>query len=102
MTLAEFRDILLAADPQALHYKSMQNTNYTRWQEYGAGHLSGDSLYIDRKWRIQVDRFTKIEYDPVVDLITSVLDRDDISFGYLCDFEPDTGYVHHVWDCEVA
>lgn len=102
MTLKEFRDILLTADPKASHYKSVQAPNYTVWAEYGANDLIADSLREDRAWRIQVDRFTKIEYDQMVNAIEAALNRDDISAKYLIDFEPDTGYIHHIWDCEVA
>lgn len=102
MTLQEFRDILLTADSGALHYKSMKNTNYTVWAEYGEKSLNADNRREDKAWKIQVDRFTKIEYDPIADLIGAALDRDDISFSYLCDYEKDTGYIHHIWDCEVA
>ena len=96
MTLQEFRDILLAADPQASHYKSMQTPNYTVWREFGKRAIP------EQTWKIQVDRYTKIEYDPVVALITTALNIDDIAYEYLCDFEKDTGYIHHIWDCEVA
>jgi hypothetical protein len=102
MTLAEFAQILQSADPSATRYFSAQQGNYTVWQEYGADHLPGDNKYLDRKWRIQVDRFTKIPDDPVVDAITAVLDREDIAFSYQVDFEMDTKYIHHIWDCEVV
>lgn len=102
MTLQEFRDLLLTADPQAVHYKSMKNVNYTRWQEFRDKALIADSVRKEKVWKIQVDRFTKDEYDPVVDLINSALDRDDISYEYLVDFEPETSYIHHIWDCEVV
>jgi hypothetical protein len=102
MTLNEFMELLLTVDPNATRYYSMQQGNYTIWQEYGADHLPGDNKYLDRKWRIQVDRFTKIPDDPVVDAITAVLDREDIAFSYQVDFEMDTKYIHHIWDCEVV
>lgn len=102
MTLQEFRNILLTADPQAVHYKSMKKDNYTRWQEYGDNALTADSVRKEKAWKIQVDRFTKVEYDLIVNQISSVLDRDDISYDYHVDYESDTGYIHHIWDCEVV
>lgn len=96
MTLQQFRDILLTADPQASHYKSMQTPNYTVWREYGKTRIP------EQAWKVQVDRYTKVEYDPIVALITTTLNIDDISFSYLVDFESDTGYIHHIWDCTVA
>lgn len=102
MTLNEFMELLLTVDPNATRYYSMQQGNYTIWQEYGADHLPGDNRYLDRKWRIQVDRFTKIPDDPIADAITATLDREDIAFSYQVDFEMDTKYIHHIWDCEVV
>lgn len=96
MTLQQFRDILLTADPQASHYKSMQTANYTVWREYGKTRIP------EQTWKVQVDRYTKVEYDPAVALITTALNIDDIGFSYLVDFESDTGYIHHIWDCTVA
>lgn len=96
MTLQEFKAIILSADPQASHYRSMQTPNYTVWREFGKRSLP------EPTWKIQVDRYTKIEYDPVIALINAALERDDIAFDYLCDYEKDTGYIHHIWDCEVA
>ncbi len=102
MTLQGFRDILLTADSQASHYESKKRPNYTVWSEYGDDGLSADSIRQESAWKIQVDRYTKLEYDPVVDAIRAALDRDDISYEYSCDFEQDTGYIHHIFDCEVA
>jgi hypothetical protein len=102
MTLLEFRDVLLTADPQASHYSSMLKPNYTKWAEYGEKVLYSDGESDEKHLLIQVDRFTTIEYDPVVDAIRTAFDRDDIAYEYSCDFEPDTGYIHHIWDCEVA
>lgn len=104
MTLQEFRDLLLTADPAAAHYKSPgKKTNYTIWREYGAGAMAADDAHQETSWRIQVDRFTKAEYDPVADAIRAALNgHPDISFAYEIDYEHDTGYIHHIFDCEVA
>ena len=102
MTLHDFRDILLTADPNASHYESSKKENYTVWAEYGAKGLMADNRLQEGVWRIQVDRFTKIEYDPMITAINSALDRDDITFEYQVDYEEDTGYIHHIWDCSVA
>lgn len=99
--LTEFRDLLLAADPSSAHYQNQKTENYTVWAEYGANILAADDTEADRAWKIQVDRFTKIEYDPVADAITNMLNNNCIPFEYLADYEEDTGYIHHIWDCEV-
>jgi hypothetical protein len=102
MTLQEFRDILLTADSEASHYESMQKENCTIWTERGKKDVKADNRHFQSIWQIQVDRFTKIEFDPMVDVINSVLDRGDIAFSYSVFHEEETKYIHHVWDCEVA
>lgn len=106
MLLTEFRDIILTADPNAKRYGGKGTDNYTVWGEYGASSLHADNNPFGKVWRIQVDRFTKLEDDPVVAAIDAALNRDDIAIrDYLIDIERENGriaYIHHIWDCEVA
>jgi len=38
-----------------------------------------------------------------VDAIETALSgEDEITFQHLVDFEQDTGYIHHIFDCEVV
>jgi hypothetical protein len=101
MTLPEFSALLITADPTASHYDADRSGNYTVWAEYGTNDLHADSKKVESVWKIQIDRFTKIEYDPVAAAITDMLDENCIAYKYLVDYEPDTGYIHHIWDCEV-
>ncbi len=104
MTLEQFRDVLLAADSSATHYTSNSAGNYTVWAEYGDKALFCDDSRDEQSkvWKIQVDRYTKTPYDSVVDSIRAALTVEDISYTYLCDFEQETGYIHHIFDCEVV
>lgn len=106
MTLQQFRDILLEADPQAAHYVSTQLPNYTVWSEYGDRVIGGDASRneADKVLKIQVDRYTTIEFDPVAEAIRTALDGAGIAFDYLVDPEKDENgkllYIHHIFDCE--
>jgi len=103
VTLQEFRDVLLEADPDTKHYWTKAAGNYTTWHEYRSEALAGDDARIGTKWHIQVDRFTKLEYDPMVDVMGAALDAwVEIGYVYRVDYEIDTGYIHHTWDCEVV
>lgn len=99
--LKEFRDLLLTADPKASHYKPKQKENYTVWAEYGANRLTAGDTEVERAIKIQIDRFTKIEYDPIADAITAMLNANEICYEPHTDYEKDTGYIHHIWECEV-
>ncbi|HBV86885.1 MAG TPA: hypothetical protein DEF42_09610 [Desulfosporosinus sp.] len=103
MTLLELRDLLLTVGVPVYHYHaSKQTESYIVWSEFGTKKLNSDSQMKEKVIKVQVDLFTKTEFDPNVEEIDSVLDSDDISFDYQVDYEEDAGYIHHIWDCEVA
>jgi len=103
MTLNELRDLLLTVGPPVSHYHAhKQPDSYIVWAEYGRHKLIADNQTIASAVQVQVDYFTKTELDPNVEKITALLDTDEISFSYLVDYEKDTGYIHHIWDCEVS
>ncbi len=102
MTLEDFRELILSADPDATRYEGSRKGNYTVWQEYGMSPLAADNRTADRAMKVQVDRFTKVEDDPVAAALLAALDeRDEVAYTYLVDYEVDTGYIHHIYDCEV-
>ena len=103
MILLELRDLLLTVGIPVYHYSAHKDKgNYIIWTENGANGFNADNRQRERAYRVQVDLFTRIEFDPNVDKINAVLEHDEISFNYLCDYEKDTEYIHHIWDCEVA
>lgn len=103
MTLDEFKTLLLSADPKATKWKGAGTGNYTVWRPFEFPKLMADGLPASTVTRIQVDRFTKIDDDPVATEIETVLSvNDDIAFEHLADFEEDTGYIHHIFNCEVC
>jgi hypothetical protein len=101
MTLAEFKNVLLAADATAEHNRTSRTGNYTVWQEYGESALYADGVRTVVYKKIQVDRFTKTDLDPVVELIRTALETAGFPYEYLLDYEQDTGYLHHIFDCTV-
>lgn len=101
MALQKFESLILSADPKAAHYESYGSKNYTVWAEYGANRLTAGDTETERVHKIQIDRFTKIEYDPIADAITDMLNENNICYEPQTDYEPDTKYIHHIWDCEV-
>lgn len=102
MTLSEFKALLLTADANATHYKGAGTGNYTVWQEYDQTYSHADDRIAHSTVRVQVDRYTKTEYDPMVAAITQALDAGGVTvMGPRTLFEPDTGYIHHIWDLEL-
>jgi len=101
MPLTQFRDLLLTADPNATHYNGTGQGNYTVWAEYGDEAAGADDKRERLCYHVQVDRYTKLEYDPMAATIENVLNDAGIPFAYRVNYEQDTGYIHHLWDCEV-
>ena len=104
MTVDDFETALVSADPDVTKWTGTGNGNYTVWSPYRYGHLAGENDTAEQSARIQVDRFTKDDNDAIVAAIHAALRAhcDEIAFEYQVDFEQDTGYLHHIWDCEVV
>ena len=105
MTLDEIQALVVSADPDAGHYESAHTGSaaYTVWQEYRRIGIRADDAHGDEAWTFQIDRFTKNEHDDIADAIFAALDADPrVAFEQQVDFEPNTGYIHHIFDCEGA
>lgn len=99
MTLQEFKALLLTIDSKATHHQGPGSGNYTVWSEYQERYVFTDDRIDNKQIHIQVDRYTKLEYDPMADTITNGLDTEGV---FLYDkrtiYEATSGYIHHVWD----
>lgn len=101
MTLDEIRLLVVKADKNAGHYESaFEDENYTVWREYEMLGTMADDGHCEG-WRFQIDRFTRAEDDDIAKAIYDTLAGDDrVAFEYLVDYEKDTRYIHHIFDCE--
>ena len=102
MTLDEIQAFMVSVDPTAGHYESAHRDGeaYTVWREKRALDFMGDGMHMGGI-KFQIDRFAKLEGDFIAASLYAALEaRDDIAFEYLTDYEPDTGYIHHIFDCE--
>ena len=105
MTLDEIRALVVSVDPSAGHYESAHRPghSYTVWQEIQRSGLRADNGMPCKSWRFQIDRYTRREDDPVPGRLEAALDADPrVAYSYLVDYEPDTQYIHHIFDCEAA
>lgn len=103
MTRAEIRAALIAVDPAIRHYRSMKASgNYTYWEETRLLNLCMDNHHAEG-WAFVVHRYTKDENDALAAQLFSALDNDDrITVIYQVDHEIETGYIHHIFDCEAV
>ncbi len=101
MTIADIKDFVLSADPNAQHYKSARKGEaYTVWRELRQLPIIADDTH-EAAWAFQIDRFTKNENDQVAaEIARAIEENEEISCELTVDFEQDTGYIHYIFDCE--
>lgn len=105
MTFDEIRALVVSVDPSAGHYESAHRPgqSYTVWQEIQRAGLRADNVMPCKSWRFQIDRYTKREDDPVPGRMEAALDAcPAVAYDYQAAYEPDSGYIHHIFDCEAA
>jgi len=103
VTLDEFVDLILTADPTLTKWTGSGTGNYTVWKpgSFVEGLDSDDEREEDDQ-RVYIDRFTKLDNDQIAQSIISVLRTNHIPFEYVQDIELDTGYKHHAFTCIVG
>lgn len=104
MTLKQFRDILLTVSDKVYHLESSKEPEYIVWHEVGGITLSADGAAAEAAVRIAVDLFTQKEYSELPAKLEQALSADNQIFlsDSAVDFEPDTGYIHYAYTCEVV
>lgn len=102
MTIGEIRSLLLTADPDIKHYFSMSNDDaYSYWEETQRLPTVADDGHSEEAWRFYVHRFTRDDCDRIAPELFYVLDTcPHVAVSWQKDFEPDTGYIHHIFTCE--
>lgn len=101
MTLADIRGLVLAADPDACAYESdSTGEDYTTWQPLWPMNLLVDNRYADG-WHFVIDRFTRMQDDPITANIRAVLDdAPGVAYAMEIDYEQDTGFLHISFTCD--
>lgn len=102
MTLGEIRDLLVSVDPDIRHHFSAEETvDYTYWENTRRLPLIADDRH-EEAWAFTVHRFTRDEFDPIAGRLFTALDTEpNVTVRYTGPvYEPDSGYLHHIYDCE--
>lgn len=103
MTLGDIRTLLVSVDPDVRHYFSAgTDSDYTYWEETQClPYTADDSHSCVEGWRFYVHRFTRSEFDPVARRLFEALDTDPrTAVIHRVDAERETGYIHHIFECE--
>lgn len=100
MTVRDIQQMIVKADPEAKHYyTSKDGSDFTVWQEYERLPFAANDM-MDAGWKFQIDRYTKQEYDPIAEAIERVLNENLIAYSYQVEYDPGSGYIRHLFDCE--
>lgn len=101
MTLREFAAVLATAYPKVSHYTaSKEKGNYIVWTEYGGRKQAAGPLTVQK---IQVDLYTRVELDPALKSVLMALEKAGVSTDApATTYEEDTGYIHHIIECEIV
>lgn len=103
MTLPQFRDLLLTVTPHVYHYLvDCEEEQYICWQEVGATHTYADGHPQETVQMIQLDYFTKTEYDPLYQKLLQTLWDADIPVQEQSPvYDQDEKVIRYILDCEV-
>lgn len=105
MTIKDFVQIVQSIDPDAARYQKLRKPTdkaYTVWSDYGTGTLYANGKPAAKTKKIQVDYFTFKEDDPIaLQFYQAFSENDEITVVHNTDFETDSRYIHHIFDCEV-
>jgi len=98
---SDIETILTALDPAITKWAPDGSIgNYTYWTPGGIPATMADDAEDDATRRFYVERFTKLDPDPMVSTIYDGLGAAGVSFEYEDpDYEPDTHYIHHTFTC---
>lgn len=104
MTLTELQAMLAGIDPDIRHGWTMATgRDYTYWEETDRLTLAGDDRPVESGWVFYVHRFSKRNVDPVAETIWEALNAlPNVAVQQADSYEPDTGYTHHAFRCEVV
>jgi hypothetical protein len=106
MTIEAFVNILKKIDPDISRYQRIRKKSddaYSVWSDYGTRTLYANGVPAGSVKKVQVDYFTFKEDDPVASRYFHALSlNDEIAVEHTTDFETDTRYIHHIFDCEVV
>lgn len=104
MNIDGVRQIVTAIDPTAKHYFTrLDGGSFTVWAETDRTGLEADNGYAELGWNFEIVRYTKNEFDDMPAKIEDALRKNPrVAFEYSVSADPESGYIMHVFDCEVS
>lgn len=107
--LSAFGDALSAAlgsmtnpVPCSHYFHSVTAAPFVIWQEDSDNSQRADNIVQEQAIRGTVDLYSRVEYDPAIDVVQNFLNNYGASwFLNSVQFEDETNLIHHEWVFEV-
>ena len=91
------------AGPNVSHATRLRSYRYFVWDEDERNDLTADNLHAEKAVNGYSDLFTKTEFDKWANDIEDSFDAYGIAWEKTgVTYEPDTGYIHHIFTCEAV
>lgn len=102
--LKAFGDALGEILSASFHYTAPENRppKYAVWQEIAGTSVSANNRHAESGFTIDVDLFTREEYDTTIDAISNLLDSYGSWTIESVQYETDTGLIHYTWRLDYA
>lgn len=103
MTKNEIQALLVTIDPDLKHYEvATDGRNFTVWMEYERIVFYADDGSAEKGWKVEINRFTKDEDDPIPDRLEELLEADGriLVKPRRVQYDQRSGYIRHIFDCE--
>lgn len=101
--LERIKAVILSVDPKASKYIGKGTGSYTVWTPTAPSSIYANGKAGEVAWEVVIERFSKSEDDPIVGEIMAALDGCDfVAYDYYAEYDKDTGYIHHTYECEVV
>ena len=103
MSLPEFYQILCKAGITVSHYEAdLDKFPYIVYQELSTGHSNASGKNWREVTRVNVEHFTKKEWDPSLEKLKLALMENRINFTTTTNYFTDTKVINTVFDLTIA
>lgn len=103
--LINLKEKLLEISDNVYHYEAPKDAvpPYIMWQEVGGTLTFGDGNPTESVKVVQINVFSDIEFDPLIDKVLELLTQDDIAGDYpTTEYDTDLKLIRTIIECEVV
>ena len=103
--LINLKEKLLDISDNVYHFEAPKDAvpPYIMWQEVGGAFAFGDGSPTESVKVVQINVFSDIEFDPLIDKVLELLTQDNIAGDYpTTEYDTDLKLIRTIIECEVV